>query len=195
MEFFIQGKDDIPSELNRLGLLGIGAEVGVLQGHFAEKLLSGWHGKRLYLVDAWRHFPGARDTNNAHEDGQLANFSQTFRRVHPFGERAVIVRDLSAMAAQLFPDHALDFVYIDAGHDYQNVMRDLEAWVPKVRIGGVVIGDDYTHGTWSHGAGGGPDTWTDFEVKPAVDEFVKAHGYRLGITNEDIPQWWFRKDR
>jgi predicted O-methyltransferase YrrM len=37
----------------------------------------------------------------------------------------------------------IDFLYIDADHSEAGVMADLEAWVPHVRLGGLIVGDDY----------------------------------------------------
>jgi len=37
----------------------------------------------------------------------------------------------------------IDALYIDADHTYASVLADLEAWVPLVRSGGLVMGDDY----------------------------------------------------
>jgi predicted O-methyltransferase YrrM len=44
--------------------------------------------------------------------------------------------------------HACEFdvVYIDAGHDYTSVKADIGAWLPKVRKGGIICGDDYISG-------------------------------------------------
>ena len=157
MRINLKDRLDLPAELNRMNFLGIGVEVGSLRGEFAAYLLKSWKGKRLYLVNAWKHAPGARDANNADPEGQLDNMSTAFRAVYEFSSRAVIVRDSSVMASQLFPDGALDFVYIDAAHDYESVKDDLRAWVPKVRAGGLVIGDDYTYDTCGHGKKDGVD--------------------------------------
>ena len=69
-----------------------------------------------------------------------------------------VVAAESTAGAQLFPNHSLDAVFIDAGHDYQSVKADLQAWWPKVKPGGWIGGHDYGHPTF-------PD------VKRAVDEF------------------------
>jgi hypothetical protein len=37
----------------------------------------------------------------------------------------------------------VDVLLVDAAHDYESVRRDLEAWRPKMRLRGVVIGHDY----------------------------------------------------
>lgn len=37
----------------------------------------------------------------------------------------------------------IDYLYIDADHSYEAVREDLAAWVPHVRAGGLIAGDDY----------------------------------------------------
>ena len=46
-------------------------------------------------------------------------------------------------AVDLFQNESLDFIYIDARHDYKAVWDDLEAWFPKLRKGGLFSGHDY----------------------------------------------------
>ena len=49
----------------------------------------------------------------------------------------------STEAAGTFEDEALDWVYIDARHDYISVLEDMNAWWPKVKPGGLFSGHDY----------------------------------------------------
>ena len=37
----------------------------------------------------------------------------------------------------------LDFVFIDAQHDYDSVKKDIEIWTPKLKPGGLLSGHDY----------------------------------------------------
>jgi len=53
------------------------------------------------------------------------------------------VKEWSDKAAALYQDRSLDFVFIDAGHAYENVSADIRAWLPKVRPGGAIGGHDY----------------------------------------------------
>ena len=69
-------------------------------------------------------------------------------------------RCLSVEGAKAFADQTLDFVYVDAAHDSDSVNRDLAAWWPKVRPGGLMAGHDYP--------------WP--EVKDAVDMFARVRG-------------------
>jgi hypothetical protein len=65
----------------------------------------------------------------------------------------------SLEAAKLYPDNSLDFVLIDASHDYPSVHADILAWLPKVKSGGILAGDDLP--------------W--FGVKRAVDELLPGY--------------------
>jgi len=45
------------------------------------------------------------------------------------------------MASQV-EDHSLDFAFIDADHMEAPVRKDIEAWRPKVKQGGMLLGHD-----------------------------------------------------
>ncbi len=70
---------------------------------------------------------------------------------------AVPMAAKSVRAAHLFPPESVDFVFLDAAHDYANVAADLAAWWPRIKPGGVLAGHDYVP-FWSG-------------VMAAVDEF------------------------
>lgn len=53
------------------------------------------------------------------------------------------IRTTSLEGAKLYADKSLDFVLIDAAHDYDNVKADILAWMPKVKDGGILAGDDW----------------------------------------------------
>lgn len=58
-----------------------------------------------------------------------------------FGPR--YIRLTSLQAAEEVADESIDFVFIDAIHDYEHVKEDIQAWLPKVKKGGLLAGDDY----------------------------------------------------
>jgi hypothetical protein len=75
-----------------------------------------------------------------------------------------IVQKESLEAAKDVLDSSIDFIFIDAGHTYEEVKADILAWLPKVKPGGMLAGDDYL-----------PNTWMG--VVQAVDELVKPDGF------------------
>ena len=53
----------------------------------------------------------------------------------------------SAASAQLFDDESVDFCFVDASHVAEDIKRDIEAWWPKIKYGGVLGGHDYSWGS------------------------------------------------
>jgi hypothetical protein len=45
-------------------------------------------------------------------------------------------------AASMFEDESIDFMFIDGDHSTEAVLRDIEMWLPKVKKGGILAGDD-----------------------------------------------------
>jgi predicted O-methyltransferase YrrM len=70
--------------------------------------------------------------------------------------RLIPARTLEAAAAWTEP---IDYLYIDAAHDYDSVRVDLHAWVPKVKPGGLILGDDYGNRVFA----GVRQAWDEFE--------------------------------
>lgn len=53
------------------------------------------------------------------------------------------LRMTSVEASKTFEDKSVDFVFIDAGHTYEEVVEDIKSWLPKVKKGGFIGGHDY----------------------------------------------------
>jgi hypothetical protein len=183
-----------PQVFNELGFNGIGVELGVLRGEFSSLILAEWKGAKLYLVDSWRHHPGLVDCNNPDPEGHLLNLVRTIQNTYHYGDRAVVLREESVSAAKLFQDRSLDFVYLDAAHDYESVLRDLEAWAPKVRIGGMICGDDFADGAWVYEGPEGVSAPTIFGVKSAVSGYCARNGLKFHLSEGEKPQWWIFKE-
>lgn len=101
------------------------------------------------VVDTWQgsveHLQG-----QPHEDWYAVNgklYEHFLNNMEPVKGHFNPVRMTSLEAASTYPDESLDFVLIDASHDYENVRADILAWMPKVKKGGVLAGDDY-HLNW-----------------------------------------------
>jgi predicted O-methyltransferase YrrM len=181
-------RDELPYVLNRRGLVGEAVEVGVKRGSYSEYLLRRWRGRRLVSVDPWLEAEAGEyvDRANVAQDEHERFYAETRDRLRRFGGRSEIWRLTSVEAAARVADASVDFVYIDARHDYESVQEDLAVWFPKVRAGGILAGHDYADGRLVQG---------DFGVKQAVDEFAAARGLRVHATAgrptyvEMFPSW------
>ena len=54
---------------------------------------------------------------------------------------------LFARSTEVILPEKLDFVYIDANHNYECVKEDIEHWYPKVKVGGIIAGHDFHYKT------------------------------------------------
>jgi len=174
---------EVPHVLNARGLVGCGVEVGVQEGDYSELLLDAWRGRHLISVDPWLAAPEDEycSTDNVDQPVHEQRYRATLARLRRFGERSSVWRQTSAEAAERIPRATLDFVYIDARHDYESVREDLGLWYPRLRPGGLLAGHDYVEGTFAEGT---------FGVKRAVDEFAREHGFRVRRTRrEQWPSW------
>ena len=54
-----------------------------------------------------------------------------------------IIKDASKHASAQFANQSIDYIMIDGGHAYDEVMDDIKVWYNKVKPGGIISGDDY----------------------------------------------------
>lgn len=158
----------------------VGAEVGVWRGQFSELLLR-LHGRlTLFMVDRWN----TKEQQPRHNRTQESLRREAERRTSIAPGRRLIVQMDSVAAAAERVDGSLDFVFIDADHTYEGCKRDIEAWLPKIRPGGLLGGHDY---------------WPPFTkergygVCQAVDEAVAANGWTLELGPDTT--WYVRLPR
>ena len=119
----------------------LGAEIGVKEGRFISYLLNAYPQLRMYAVDPWENQPGeAEDYIGWCWESIYREYQQKTASVQ---HRVLELREYSEVAAQKVDDESLDFVFIDAQHDYDSVKRDIELWKPKVKPGGLLSGHDY----------------------------------------------------
>lgn len=94
-------------------------------------------------VDTWLGSREHQDSSEFKSGDLYGIFTRNMKKVRG---RYRAVRKDSCMAARGYGDGSLDFVFIDGDHEYDGVMADIRAWLPKVRKGGVIAGHDY--GSW-----------------------------------------------
>lgn len=133
-------RDHILRMLYDADYTGYGVEVGTFAGIFAERILQRTTIKKLFCVDPYISYDAYIDLMNNLDLSQV--FATAQQRLAPYGSRHEFTRQTSVDAATAHANDSLDFVYIDGNHSYNYVLADLEAWWPKVKAGGMLIGDD-----------------------------------------------------
>lgn len=188
--FGIKGGDSLPyngapwkmdttrgtiAELMKLQGFKTGAEIGVETGRYSRLLLDTIPDLKLYCVDPWQAY---HRNSQAREDNL---YEKTKARL--MGTNSYILRMTSLEASKRIPDNSLDFVYIDALHDFDGVMVDIILWAPKVKSGGIVSGHDYIN-------------YYSFGVVQAVNAYTTAHGivpWYVTTYVREYPSWFWVK--
>merc|ERR1719265_649195 len=184
-EAFPENRSGFPVLLNCMGLTSTAVEVGVQAGVHASNFLKVWQGHHLRLVDLWAKESDASPSRMFYVD--IANILgkeivERHRQSceaklggHLQAGRAEIINADSVVAAAELPDQSLDFVYLDARHDFAGVVADIHAWWPKVRIGGIFAGHDFVDGEFPEG---------DFFWISAIREALPEVAAHVHVTKE-----------
>lgn len=141
------GRDDLGKLFAELDFKK-GAEIGVESGAYSEVLLKANPKLHLYSIDPWT--ASAYDPESygvVREQIEYdALFSEASIRLNPYN--CTVIRKCSLEAAKKIKDNTLDFVYIDANHDFVNVANDIHTWKKKIKVGGILAGHDYCYFTY-----------------------------------------------
>lgn len=126
-------------------LVEVGSWLGQSMAYLAQGLqLKGWRG-RLVAVDSFHgelNQPEHAPTVMANGGTIRPVFEQNMKDCGVFDMVEVMEGD-SAASAENFADGSVSFCFIDAAHDYDSVVRDVIAWIPKIKPGGMLAGHDY----------------------------------------------------
>ena len=145
----------------------VGCWLGRSAAYMGVEIINSEKDLHLICVDHWK---GSVEHTDVPED----LFLQFKKNIAPVKQCVMPMKAKSTDAAAKFDDGYFYFVFIDAGHEYEDVIADIKAWLPKVKKGGILAGDDYNM----------------IGVQKAVMELLPdAH---LGNTPNQWPYWWIR---
>ena len=117
-------------------------EIGSWKGQSAyfmcENIVKSNKEIEFFCVDTWegsKEHIGKYNTNNLYHT--FLNNMKTFESYY------FPLKLDSISASKRFKNNSLDFVFVDAAHDYDSVKADILAWLPKIKKGGILAGHDY----------------------------------------------------
>lgn len=154
----------------------VGAEIGVYKGGFGEFLLG--HCRKLYLVDSWYRGGGfwASGIPGDSRVDTVIHILSVYKAEIESGRVEVVV-DRSTSFLRSIGAGRLDFLYLDASHDYEETRVELALARAALREGGMLFGDDFDADPASRQHG----------VYRAVTGFAEETGARM-VVNESR-QW------
>lgn len=144
----------LPNRDAALALLpkgGIVAEVGVAYGDFSRKIIDTIHPEKFYAVDSYGLGPGddlwgtqiLTSSKMRHEEFIKNKFKNEIEQ-----KIFIIKKGFSWDVLETFEDNYFDYVYLDAGHDYDSVKKDVTVLYKKLKNNGIIQFNDYCLFDW-----------------------------------------------
>lgn len=164
-----------------------GVEVGVKQGVFAKVILDKWKSCKSYmLVDVWAHQENYKDIANVADATHNQFYEQTKAALQQYSTITEFFKMYSSEAAKKIDKNSVDYVYLDARHDYCGVLEDIENYWPLIKPGGIMAGHDYNSNNEIRGQDwglcGDGITRNEGAVKGAVNDFFLPKGITISVT-------------
>lgn len=177
------GREGLAILFKELGFK-VGAEVGVRRAEYSEVLGRVIPGLKLYGVDAWTVYEGYRDILGGQDEYDI-NLKIAKERTAFFD--CTLIKKWSMDAVKDFADESLDFVYLDANHDFPHVTEDINAWEKKIKIGGIISGHDFARSNQDR---------LKIHVKDVVQAWTRSHRISpwFVITGDSSPNWMYIKN-
>ena len=143
----------------------IGSYKGQSSSFMAVEIANSQKDIKFYCIDTWLGSDEKYHKNDETvKNGQL--YETFLKSIEPAKHYIIPIRKTSEEASKDFEDNSLDFIFIDAAHDYENVINDLKCWFPKLKKNGHIAGHDFS------------DRWP--WVKKAVIEFFEGKALDVG---------------
>jgi len=119
-----------------------GVEIGTSGGTGCIGMLSRLPNLTLYTMDPFKHVDGNLYEAGLSQEIQDKGHELTLNKLSEYPHRVIFFRQTSDEAVHEIPD-GLDFVHIDGEHGYEQVVRDIENYLPKIKKGGILSGHDW----------------------------------------------------
>jgi predicted O-methyltransferase YrrM len=130
--------------LSKVAEGGTFVELGAWLGKSSSYLCDKATHQNITIIDTWKGSPNELTTT--HKLATQVDIYDLF--IENMGERKYkAIRATSKAASKKFKNESLDVVFIDLTHTYESVKEDIQLWLPKVKKGGYIAGDDY-HENW-----------------------------------------------
>lgn len=146
---------NLAANINGKVFVELGSYLGA-SSYYVASGLANKPGAKLYCIDTWQ--------NDAMSEGKRDTYCEFLCNIKPFSNFIVPIRDTTTNAALNFRQN-IDFLFIDAGHDYEDVYNDVTHWLPKLNHGATVVFHDIG---WAEG------------VKRVVNENIKPIAFNEG---------------
>jgi predicted O-methyltransferase YrrM len=129
---------------------GIFVELGAYKGKSTSFIVTEMINRnrdiQFYTVDTFQGDSGSTDSKEieAYKKVDTSKMLDEFmENTKHLPEKLNVLINNSDLCAKMFEDNSVDTIFIDAGHSYEAVIKDIAAWLPKMKDGSIMAGHDY----------------------------------------------------
>jgi len=165
--------DVVPPEDRPINYLEIGVHAGVNALSVA-RLYANHADSKMWCVDPWAYYDEYREFKGKQEQiydtfcRNMANFGLT--------DKVTAVRGFSSEKIPEFDKDFFDIIYIDGNHDPEYALEDAVLSFRKLKVGGLMIFDDYGFD--------GPDG-----TCKGIDGFLSGYHKRVQLIHKKWTGW------
>jgi precorrin-6B methylase 2 len=128
---------------------GVFVELGCYKGKSTSFIGVEIHKRKrdinFFAVDSFQGATNSTDANEIKAYEGISEIEESYTyNVSLIGNKIKTIVSLTDEAAKYFNDEEIDVIFVDGGHSYEAVMKDIEAWLPKMKRNGIMAGHDYT---------------------------------------------------
>lgn len=120
----------------------VGSWVGRSACYLGVEIVNSRKDIKLDCIDLWY----GKDIEALKDEDVVKNetlYTDFLRNVEPLKGILTPRRMTSREAVATYVDNSIDFVFLDAGHEKEDIEFDVPNWYSKVKVGGVIAGHDY----------------------------------------------------
>ena len=119
----------------------VGSWLGRSSSFMGVEIANSGKNIKFDCVDTWQGTDGEHNDFDVFKEKTI--YETFLSNMEPVKDHFTPIRETSVDASKLYEDESLDFVFIDANHDYEPVLADVLSWLPKVKKGGIMAGHDW----------------------------------------------------
>lgn len=132
----------VVSKLPQFGahIVEIGTWKGKSTSYMAVEIANSNKDIKFDAIDNFKGGPEHRDHPSIINNSLFLEYQ---KHIEPVKQYINTIVSESNSAVSMYPDHSLDFVFIDGNHSYKSVYEDITLWIKKIKPGGIIGGDDF----------------------------------------------------
>ncbi len=121
-------------------------EIGARYGDSTNIILQNFNVDKTYIIDPYTIYDEySKDGFNyilASKDSDF-HFHEIKEKFKNYNIEFIREFSNSPNAYNTILDNSIDLCFIDGNHEYEYVYNDIKLYLPKMKIGGIICGDDY----------------------------------------------------